>query len=208
MTAFHEVVDGIFHWRAFHERIRQDAHSYFLSDSRVAIDPMPSEGLAEALAGHGGVDRVVLTNRHHLRASERLAERFGCEILAPAAGMHEFGDGRPVRPYEWGEQLAPGVVAHEVGAICPDDGALHIAGEVGAVAFADGVIGTDEGLAFVPDFLMDDPARVKSDQIDALERLLDLDFDAILLAHGEPIAGGGKRLLEQFIAEPRQAELG
>jgi glyoxylase-like metal-dependent hydrolase (beta-lactamase superfamily II) len=199
------VIPGVLHWKAFHEGIGQDAHSYFLPDLRVAIDPMPAEGLADALAERGGVERVLLTNRHHLRASEQLAEVFGCEVLAPAAGMHEFDDGQPVRPYEWGEELAPGVVAHEVGAICPDDAALHIALGPGAVAFADGLIAWDGGLAFVPDFLMDGPERVKSEQLAALQRLLELDFDVVLLAHGEPIASGGKDAVERFIDDPRQA---
>jgi glyoxylase-like metal-dependent hydrolase (beta-lactamase superfamily II) len=206
MSEFREVVPGILHWRAFHERIRQDAHSYFLPDLGVAIDPMASEGLAEALAGRGGVELVVLTNRHHLRASEQLAAVFGCEILVPAAGMHEFDDGQPVRAYEWGERLAPGITAHEVGAICPDDGALHIEVGPGAIAFADGLIEWEGELAFVPDFLMDDPERVKSDQLDALRRLVERDFDAVLLAHGEPLPSGGKAALERFIAEPRQAD--
>lgn len=207
MSGFNEVIPGVLHWKAFHDRINQDAHSCYLPAQRVAVDPMPSEGLCEALAERGGVERVLLTNRHHLRASEQLAEVFGCEVLAPASGMHEFDDGQPVRPYQWGEELAPGVVAHEIGAICPDDGALHIRVGVGALAFADSVIRWGDELAFVPDFLMDDPARVKAGTLSALRRLLELDFDAILLAHGEPIPRGGKRALERFVAEPRTAEL-
>ena len=172
MTEFSEVVDGILHWKAFHERIRQDAHSYYLPSHRIAIDPMPSEGLAGALAERGGVERVILTNRHHLRGAE---------------------------------ELAPGVTAHEVAAICPDDGALHIAIGPGALAFADAVIGLDGDLAFVPDFLMDEPDRVKPETTAALERLLELDFEAILLAHGHPIASGGKEVIRRFIADPKQA---
>lgn len=79
----------------------------------------------------------------------------------------------PVTPYEWGETLARGVTAHEVGAICPDDGALLIAIGPGLLAFADAVIGWQGELAFVPDFLMDEPDRVKPATVAALERLLD-----------------------------------
>jgi hypothetical protein len=204
MSEFHEVVPGILHWKAFHERIRQDAHSYYLPGPRIAIDPMPSEGLLDALASYGGVERVLLTNRHHLRGSEQLAEVFGCGVFAPAAGMHEFEADQPVHPYEWGEQLAAGVTAHAIAAICPDDGALHIAIGPGAIAFADAVIGSDDGLAFVPDFLMDEPDRVKPQTTAALERLLELDFDAILLAHGDPIPSGGKDAIRRFIADPQQ----
>ena len=204
MSDFCEVIPGILHWKAYHDRIRQDAHSYYLPEQRIAIDPMPSEGLLDALAEQGGVERVLLTNRHHLRGSEQIAEVFGCRVYCPAAGMHEFDDGQPVHAYEWGEQLAPGVTAHEIAAICPDDGALHIAIGGGAVAFADAVIRMDDELAFVPDFLMDEPASVKPATTKALEDLLDLEFDAILLAHGDPFPSGGKDVIRRFIAEPKQ----
>ena len=208
MSGLREVIPGILHWSAFHEAIKMDVHSYYLPEQRVAIDPMPSEGLLEALADHGGVERVLLTNRHHLRGSEQLVERFGCEVLCPESGMHEFDSDQIVKPYRWGERLAPGVTAHEVGAICPDDGALHIEIGVGAIAFADALIAWQGGLAFVPDFLMDDAPAVKSATEIALRRLLELEFDAILLAHGEPIPSGGKELLREFIENPRQASFG
>lgn len=208
MTDLSEVADGILHWKAFHERIRQDAHSYYLTGSRTAIDPMPSEGLAEALAERGGVERVILTNRHHLRGAEQLAEVFGCGVWCPAPGIHEFEADQQVEPYEWGEELAPGVTAHAIAAICPDDGALHIEAGAGAIAFADAIIRWDGELAFVPDFLMDEPERVKPETTGALERLLELDFDALLLAHGDPIPSGGKDALRRFVESPRQAGFG
>jgi hypothetical protein len=205
MSDFNEVIDGVLHWKAFHDRIRQDAHSYYLPEKRLAIDPMPSDGLLDALASHGGVEKVVLTNRHHLRGSEQIAEVFGCGVWCPAAGMHEFERDQPVHPYEWGEELAPGVTAHPIAAICPDDGALHIEIGPGAIALADAVIGWEGELAFVPDFLMDEPDRVKPATTAALDRLLHLKFDAILLAHGDPIPSGGKEALRHFIDDPRQA---
>jgi glyoxylase-like metal-dependent hydrolase (beta-lactamase superfamily II) len=208
MSGFHEVIEGVEHWQAVHPKIGQPVHSYYLPASRTAIDPIGFDGLGDELEGRGGLERIVLTNRHHLRAGAELAERFGCQVLAPASGMHEFGDSDPVSPYSWGEELAPGVTAHEVGAICPDDGALHIRSGPGALAFADGVIADEDGLAFVPDFLMDDPEKVKREQLAAIERLLELDFDAVLLAHGEPIRSGGKQALREFVAAPRSASFG
>lgn len=206
-----EVIDGVLHWRAFHDGIGKDVHSSFLTSSRVAIDPMADDGIVATLAEHGGVELVALTNRHHLRGAGALAEAFGCPVLAPASGMAEFEGrkgGPTITPYEWGEELASGVVAHEVGAICPDDGALHLAIGPGALVLADVVIAAEGGLAFVPDSLMDDPERVKSESLAALQRLLELDFEALLLAHGEPIASGGRRALERFIDEPAQASFG
>lgn len=205
MSGFDEVVEGVLHWQAPHPRIKQEVHSAYLTGSRTAIDPIGAEGLVEALTERGGVERVLLTNRHHLRGAEQLVEAFGCEVRAPASGMGEFGEGEPVTPYEWGDELAPGVVAHEIGAICPDDGALHIAAGPGVLALADAVIAWEGELAFVPDFLMDEPERVKPATVAALESLLELDFDAVLLAHGDPIKSGGKDTLRRFVADPGQA---
>jgi hypothetical protein len=59
---------------------------------------------------------------------------------------------------------------------------------------ADGVVRwpADGPLQFVPDELMDDPERTKAGLRDAYSRLLDLDFDRLLLAHGDPIVHGAK----------------
>ena len=51
----------------------------------------------------------------------------------------------------------------------------------------------------MPDFLMDDPEQTKRGLRDAYRGLLELDFDALLLAHGLPIAAGGKDALRRFV---------
>ena len=206
MSGFHEVIDGVEVWQAVHPQIGQPVHSVYLPNERIAIDPIGFDGLGDELERRGGLDRILLTNRHHLRAGAELAKRFETYALAPAPGMHEFGDDDPVHPYGWGDEVAAGLTAHEVGAICPDDGALHLRRGPGALAFADGLIADEQGLAFVPDSLMDDPEHVKSRQIEAIERLCEeLDFDALLLAHGEPIRSGAKQALREFASSPRSA---
>ena len=54
-------------------------------------------------------------------------------------------------------------------------------------------------LGFVPDQLMDDPEGTKQGLRDAYHRLLELDFDLLLLAHGDPVVGGGKETLRGFL---------
>ena len=54
-----------------------------------------------------------------------------------------------------------------------------------------------DGLTFVPDDLMDDPARDQAGLLDAYRSLLELDFDLLLLAHGQP-ERDGKRALRDF----------
>jgi hypothetical protein len=207
-----EVSDGVLQWSAPHPRIGMIVHSAFLpapdGGGGVAIDPVGAEWLGDALAEAGGVERIVLSNRHHTRACEELVERFGADVVAPASGMHEFGPDTSIKPYEWGEEVAPGVTAHEIGVICPDDGALHIARGDGALLIADSVIRWEGRLSFVPDILMDEPEQTKAGTLTALEPLLELEFEALLLAHGEPVQSGGREQLRAFIDDPYQADFG
>ena len=201
-----EILPGIHHWTAVHPRIRQPVSSYYVEEAQVLIDPLvPREGLD--WFEQRPPQQVVLTNRHHYRQSGRFVEAFDCIVRCSEPGLHEFEGGPDVEGFAFGEELAPGLTAVEVGAICPDETALHIAIGDGAIAIADAVTRPGDGqLAFVPDFLMgDDPGGVKAGLRDSLEGLLDLPFDSLLFAHGEPLVGDGKRALRSFIAsiDPR-----
>jgi hypothetical protein len=144
------------------------------------------------------VERVVLSNRHHIRHAERFAERFGCPILAHESGLYEFEGGPAVEGFGFGDRLAGDVVALEMDAICPDDTAIEIAAGEGALLFADAVINR-EGLAFVSDGLIgDDPDGVKRRVRERAAALCERGFDHLLFAHGEPLVGGGREALRRF----------
>ena len=107
----------------------------------------------------------------------------------------------PPAAFDFGDELPGEVVAFEVDAICPDEAALYIPTRR-ALACADGVVrwpGNDR-IGFVPDRYMDEPDRTKAGLRDAYRRLLFLEFDHLLLAHGGPVVGSGKAALEAFLA--------
>ncbi len=198
--AMNEIRSGLWHWTAHHEPIHSDVSSYYLADSAVLIDPMiPAEGLAW-FEQHGAPEHILLTNRHHDRHSWRLREAFGCTVHCVSDGMHELEGRGPAEPFEFGDELPGGILVHEVDAICPDETALYIPSHR-ALACADGVVRSrDSGdLAFVPDFLMDDPEETKEGLREAYRRLLELDFDLLLLAHGTPVVDDGKGELRAFV---------
>jgi len=122
------------------------------------------------------------------------------ELLYFYEGTESATAGRgPVEAFDFGDVLPGEVIAFEVDAICPDETALFIPTHR-ALACADGVVrwpGSDE-LRFVPDELMDDPERTKAGLRDAYRRLLDLDFELVLLAHGNPVVTSGKEALRSF----------
>jgi hypothetical protein len=196
-----EITPGLWHWSVVHEHTGVPAHSYFLAASQVVLDPMvPDEGL-EWFEAHGEPTHVLLTNRHHDRHAWRLRDAFGCEIHCIRNGLHELAGRGPVTPFDFGDELPGGAIAYEVDAICPDETALHVPAH-SVLACADGAVrwpGRGDGLTFVPDYLMDYPEETKIGLRDAYRRLLDLEFDVLLLAHGDPVVGGGKEALRQFV---------
>jgi hypothetical protein len=198
-----EVLPGIHHWSTIHPRIRVPVDSHYLEFAGMVLDPMvPREGL-EWFEGRQAPTQIVLTNRHHLRNSERFADAFGSNIRCAESGLHEFRGGPAVEGFAFGEELAPGITAHRLGAICPDDTAIQIRTTEGAaLAFADGLTRPrGGGLTFVPGFLMgDDPSGVRAELRESLRALLELDFDSLLFAHGEPLIGGAKTALREFLA--------
>jgi hypothetical protein len=195
-----EILPGIHHWTALHPRIRQPVSSYYIEPAQMLIDPLvPREGLG--WFQDRPPQQIVLTNRHHYRQSDRFVEEFDCVVRCSEPGLHEFEGGPDVEGFEFGEELASGITAIEIGAICPDETALHIAHGDGVIAFADGLTRPGgESLAFVPDFLMgDDPEAVKSGLVDAFRALLGLRFGSLLFAHGDPLVGEGKRAIQEFV---------
>lgn len=195
-----EVVTGVFHWSAIHPNTGGRAHSYALEQARTVLDPMVSDEALELLRDRPP-ERIVLTNRHHWRQADRLVAEFGVPVLCPESGLREFeGDEREVEPYRYDEEIAPGVIAREVGAICPDDAALEIRVGPGLLAFADGLMRPSGELRFVSDSLLgDDPETVKRGLTASLARLGRLDFDGLLFAHGDPLASGGADALRAFV---------
>jgi len=194
-----EIQPGLLHWTSYRDTIGADVHSYLHAPTGTLIDPM------EPLQGLDAVprpERIVLTNRHHYRHSDRFRESFGCPVLCHEAGLHEFPD-RDVEGFRWGDELAPGVRALEVGVLCPEETAVHVGD---ALAFADALVRGRHGeLAFAsPDWLLgDDPDAVRSGLRERFRALSEeVEFDALLLAHGDPVRTGGRSALRTFADAP------
>ncbi len=188
-----EIASGIQHWKAIHPNLGIEVSSYWLPDLKVLLDPIAVPDEVD------DVELILLSCRHHVRDSLEAAERLGADVCAPRTGMHAFPEDTPIRSYDFGDALAGGAVtAHQVGGLSPDETALHIP-PVNALSIADGAIRYGDGLAFVPDQYMDDPEQDKADLKRGFGELADqLEFDVLLLAHGEPIRSGGRDALRRF----------
>jgi hypothetical protein len=204
-----EILPGVFHWTARHPRIGIEVSSYWLETGPggVLLDPLvpPDLGI-EWFAGRAVMPAaIILSNRHHYRQSGLFAARFGCPVRCVSAGLHEFTRGEPVEPFEFGDELPGALTAIEIDAICPDDTALY--SRSGRwLAFADGVVrggphGRPDALGFVPDELMDDPPATRRGLLEAVKRALaELEFEHVLLAHGDPLIDTGRAALEELVS--------
>jgi glyoxylase-like metal-dependent hydrolase (beta-lactamase superfamily II) len=192
-----EIAPGLWHWTARHPHIGIDVSSYYLAPERVLIDPMlPPEGL-EWLEEQGSPEHILLSNRHHDRDAWRIREAFGSVVHCVRNGIHELEGRGPVEPFDFGDELPGGTTAHEIDAICPDETALHVPA-YRALVCADGVMHYGDELGFVPEKYMDDPETTKAGLRDAYRRMLDVDFDLLLPAHGTPVVGGAREALRRF----------
>jgi hypothetical protein len=199
-----EILPGLVQWSTFHEGIGQPVHSAFALRSGTLIDPMEPTGGAEALAALATPRRIVLTNRHHYRHSDRFVAVFGCPVHCHEAGLAHFADGPEVHGFAFDEQLADDLRALELGAICAEETTLLVEAADGVLCFGDGLTrAPDGGLAYMPDRLLgDEPMRVRAGLSRSLQRMFEEDFDALLFAHAPPVLDGGRALLSEFLEHP------
>jgi hypothetical protein len=214
-----EILPGLAQWGAYHDGIGRLVHSTFVLESGTLIDPMEPEDGLEVVAALATPRRIVLTNRHHYRHSDRYVERFGCPVLCHEAGIGHFAGDPHLRAFagdphlsalaqnphlctfSFDEQLAPDVRALELGSICAEETTFLIGVADGVLCLGDGVTRERDGsLAFMPNELLgDDADGVRAGLARNLRRVFEEDFDALLFAHAEPVLSGGRALLSDLL---------
>jgi hypothetical protein len=200
-----EILPGIRHWTAFRETIKMRVSSYYVEPAGMLIDPMvPEDGGLSALAQLPvRPQQIVLTNRHHRRHSSRIAETLDIPIRVAMPAMVDFGDEPHTRPFEFSDEVAPGVVALKVGKIADDETALHIQHGTGAIALGDGLVHFAGALGYFPDDLLGARPREAHDGLrEKFRGMLERDFEALLFAHGEPMTKHAKTALRHFVEQP------
>jgi len=193
-----EIFPGVFHWSVFHDPIQARVSSYYVEPAGIVVDPKVPEGGLDELPGKP--EQVVLTTGLHHRDSQLFADTFDIPIRVSEEAVERLGDALEVVPFRDRDEIAPGVTALTIGKLAPDEGALHVALDAGALSLADGVHSYGGELGFFSDGLLgEDPEAVKQGLKDAYRGLLTRDFDHLLFAHGDPIVGGGKSALKDFV---------
>ncbi|MGH8567773.1 MAG: MBL fold metallo-hydrolase [Gammaproteobacteria bacterium] len=194
----HEILTDIFTWSWYSEPHGHDFNGYLVrsDDGNLAIDPVPmSDEVLEAITALG-VARILITNRNHTRAANRLR----AATSAPTA-IHESDAGYA----EAQGALIDGAL--EVGARIGPFSVVAVPGKSpGEVAFhwptrrilivGDAVIGNPPGhLGLLREAVMDDPARLRQ----SVRGLLDLDFDTLLPGDGISLLRAAKREMRALV---------
>ncbi len=193
-----EVIEGVFSWPWFSEPHGYNFNGHLILDAggNLCIDPVePSAAVIDEIAGLG-VARILITNRNHSRAANAVRARTGARTaIHPDDAAHARGQGAELdAELRLGERIGPLVVVGVPGK-SPGEVALHWPARR-VLVVGDVVIGNPAGrCGLLREAVMDDPAGLKA----SVRKLLELDFDTLLVGDGEAILEGAKQRLEELV---------
>jgi hypothetical protein len=208
------ITEGLWRWTARHPEWHPggfgDEVAAFAADPRdgtlLLIDPLlppDPEPVLDVLDERAGASKrvaILVSIPYHVRSSEELWKRYrkDAEVtihghractkrLKDTSAFHEIDPAVP---------LPAGVTAHAIGKPRRYETPLHLPSH-GALVFGDAVAETDGRLVM----WSADRVDAKVDRFyrerfaPTLEPLLELDFDRVLVTHGQPVMKNGKKAL-------------
>jgi glyoxylase-like metal-dependent hydrolase (beta-lactamase superfamily II) len=192
------ILGDVFTWSWFSEPHGYNFNSLLIRDplGNICIDPVePNDEVLSELV-RMGVSRILLTNRNHVRASNKIRERSGARVYihrddtAYAKGQGALLDGELPE----GEKIGPlevigvsGKSPGEVAFLWPERKTLIV---------GDAVVGNPPGkLSLLRERVMDDPARLRRN----VRRLLTLDCNTILVGDGVSVIGDAMQRLQELV---------
>ena len=195
----HEFLPGVLSWSWFSEPHGYDFNgTLFLNvEGNLCVDPVdPTEEVLARLAKEG-VAQILITNRNHTRAANRVRELTGARVaIHPADAAYARDQGTAIdAELKVGERVGPftvvGVPGKSPGEIALHDPARRL------LVVGDAVIGNPPGqLSLLRERVMDDPARLRA----SVQSLLELDVDALIVGDGVSIREGGRDRLRELVA--------
>lgn len=194
-TSVEEVVPGVYHWRVRDDRIGgfiSAAHAALTPEGTVLIDPLPLA--PDALAKLGEVTAICLTSGGHQRSAWRLRRELGVPISAPA--LSQTLEEEPDVRYGDGDRLAGGLRAVFTPGAGTTQHTLLLDGDP-AVAFVSDLLVREPGtdLALIPAQYAHDIEEARR----SVQKLLDLPFTVLCLAHGTPVTEDPKAAIRKAL---------
>ena len=194
-----ELLPGILTWPWFSERHGYDFNGTLVlhPDGNLCIDPVEASSEVLDLLLKEGVACILLTNRNHVRAANRVREHTGAKVaIHPADAAYAREQGARVDLELCAGERSGSLEIVGVPGKSPGEVALFDAGRR-LLLVGDAVIGNPPGrLSLLPERVMDDPPRLRA----SLRALLQLDFDCVLVGDGVPLLTGGRDRLAELVA--------
>lgn len=194
-----EIVAGVHMWSrlAQPQNYNFNGHLVAHSGGNIVIDPVePEDETLERLAV-AGVAYIVLTNRNHSRAANRVRERTGAQVLIhPADAAHAREQGTRIDgELAVGQGVGPFQVLDAAGK-SPGEVALYWP-ERRLLLVGDAIISDPPGKCrLLPDAKLDDPAALRA----SVKRLCEtVDFESLLVGDGEPILTDAKARVRELV---------
>lgn len=194
-----ELFPGISQWSWFSQEKGYDFNGLVLTKGnvRVMVDPPPLSQEDEALLlKKGPLTSIVITNRDHVRESDRYRNLFRTKIV-----MHELDaplvEIRVDGIFRDSETLPGGIaVIHIPHCKSPGESAFLLPQGKGILIIGDALIGNPPGtLNLLPPHLFADVGKTR----EGIRTLLSYDYDAVLVGDGVSILTEGKQAITQFL---------
>jgi glyoxylase-like metal-dependent hydrolase (beta-lactamase superfamily II) len=207
LGAMHEILPGILTWGSTYADRPWDLNGYAIGlDGRtVLVDPpAPEEDDWPRFDMMKPIVKIILTNRDHVRDTERFRARCGARLVAGADEVTQLAPTAIDEAVREGDLIAgalrvihlPGKSPGEIGLYF--DPAHHTVSRKmgGILLLGDAIIGNPPGaLSLIPEPKLDDPSKLKR----SLRKLLDYDFDVLLLCDGQPVLRDGRLKVAEFL---------
>jgi glyoxylase-like metal-dependent hydrolase (beta-lactamase superfamily II) len=206
-----QLAEGLWRWTARHPEwhpgeFGREVASFavdtegalLLVDPLLPPEPEPVLELVEGLLGERLA--ILITIPYHVRSSEELWRRYGdrtdCSIWGHRACRKRLRRRAGFREIELGVPLPGGVSALAIGRPRRQETPFYLPSHR-ALVFGDAVVEVDGELrVWATDRVDDRRARWYRDRFNpTLEPLLELDFDRVLVTHGQPVLSGGRAAL-------------
>jgi hypothetical protein len=211
-----QLADGLWRWTARHPEwhpgeFGSEVASFALKAGHetVLVDPLlPPEPdavldliereLGERLA-------ILITIPYHVRSSEEIRHRFRGQVETTIWGHRacrkRLTEDAGFREFEPGDELPAGAAAYRIGKPRRHETPLLLPSHK-ALVFGDAVAEVDGALRVWAGERVDTRvARFYRERFNpTLEPLLELDFERVLVTHGQPVLANGRKRLEQALA--------
>jgi flavorubredoxin len=194
-----ELFSGVEMWSWYSEEKGMNFNGYLIGQGkeRVVIDPPQMTIDDKQDLSINGVKAVIVTNRDHVREAMECRLLLNTKIWAPEADAAEMGTIAIDHTYKDGDTLPAGLKVVSIpNGKSPGESALYLNQRGGIFILGDALIGMPDGtLQLLPAEKYADVKKAK----EGLRRLLDYEFEIVLVGDGKPILSGGKKAVEAFL---------